>query len=220
MQVLAEENSLLQRNVRQAEEKCLRLEAEANEFRKKLEAVEKPILPASFTGSAQNINVKIVELSKNYREKCAELETYKTKCSKLVAHIELLKQKDADPTPIIDHNPPENKVNQEALLQEKLNSVTNKMLELKNLNLLLRNDLRQTNKLLQQETGVTDLNELKNGNLWKGRAQIICDLQEKNRKLKEKLRHFVGKFRYLQSTYKHYFLTLSVLTIFLLNLCQ
>lgn len=193
MQVLAEQNSLLQMTIHQAEERYLRLEAEANDFRKKLEAIEKPILPASFTGSAQNINAKIVELSKNYREKCAELEKYKTKCSKLVAHIESLKKKDTEPTPIIDNNPKENKVSQEALLQEKLNSVTNKMLELKNLNLLLRNDLRQTNKLLQQETGITDLNKLKNGGLWKGRAQIICDLQEKNRRLKEKLRQFAGE---------------------------
>lgn len=190
-QVLAEQNSLLQRNIHQIEEKYSRLEAEANELRK---PVEKPILPASFTGSTQNINAKIVELSKNYREKCAELEKYKTKCSKLVSHIESLKKKDAEPTPTItDNNPTENKVSQEALLQEKLNSVTNKMLELKNLNLLLRNDLRQANKLLQQETGIADLNELKNGGLWKGRAQIICDLQEKNKKLKEKLRHFIGE---------------------------
>lgn len=81
------------------------------------------------------------------------------------------------------------------MLQEKLNTTTNKLFEAKNLNMQLKNDLKIASKLLQQEVGEnfdTLRNTSSNSN-WRGRAQIICDLQQKNNDLKEKLKQLQDK---------------------------
>lgn len=60
----------------------------------------------------------------------------------------------------------------------------------------LKNDLKMANKLLQQEVGESfeTLSLLANSNPnWRGRAQIICDLQQKNTDLKEKVKMYQEK---------------------------
>lgn len=55
----------------------------------------------------------------------------------------------------------------------------------------LKNDLKAANKLLRQEIGESfeNLQSLMNVNTnWRGRAQMICDLQQKVSELKEKLK--------------------------------
>lgn len=75
-------------------------------------------------------------------------------------------------------------------LETKVKYITNKWSEEKNLVLQLKNDLKRANKWLQQEIGdkFETLLSLNNSNCtWRGRAQIICDLQQKNAELKAQL---------------------------------
>lgn len=84
-------------------------------------------------------------------------------------------------------------------LQEKLSSTSQKLFEAKNSNMQLKSDLKLANKLLQQEIGETFENMQNNANSnWRGRAQIICDLQQKVRELKDKLKDVQtkGKFSF------------------------
>lgn len=78
-------------------------------------------------------------------------------------------------------------------LQEKLNAANNKYFEVKNANTQLKNDLKIANKLLQQEVGDSLENLQQNAAGWRGRSQIICDLQQKNADLKEKVQTLQNK---------------------------
>lgn len=79
-------------------------------------------------------------------------------------------------------------------LQEKLGTTNMKLCEVRNTNAQLKNDLKIANKLLQQEIGdaLENLQISSNPN-WRGRAQIICDLQQKNNELREKLKAYQDK---------------------------
>lgn len=73
-----------------------------------------------------------------------------------------------------------------------MSHTTNKLSEIRNANFQLKNDLKLMNKLLQQEIGESfgSLQSLTNSNSgWRGRAQIIIDLQQKNSELKDKLKN-------------------------------
>lgn len=86
-------------------------------------------------------------------------------------------------------------------LNDKLSHTSSKLFEMKNLNLQLKNDLKLANKLLQQEIGETFENlqtMINSGNNWRGRAQIICDLQQKNNDLREKLKSYQEKSTYFR----------------------
>lgn len=83
-----------------------------------------------------------------------------------------------------------------------MNNVSVKLFEAKNANFQLKNDLKLANKLLQQEIGDTFENLqmiIGSGNNWRGRAQIICDLQQKNSDLREKLKLYQEKSIYYRS---------------------
>lgn len=76
-------------------------------------------------------------------------------------------------------------------LEDKLSSTSIKLFEMKNQNMQLRNDLKLAIKFLKQEIGESfdNLQSLANMNPnWRGRAQVICDLQQKVLELKEKLK--------------------------------
>ncbi|KAF7280952.1 hypothetical protein GWI33_005285 [Rhynchophorus ferrugineus] len=187
--VLLHENALLQDHLSKKEKQCSLLEKRLSETSQKLKDDDGSSIIARLNKSSNSINEKIVDLSKSLREKCAELEKYKTKCSKLTSYIEQNKQNESIEQEIVkqEHSPSEKEHKSELkALQAKLTSITNKLLEMKNVNLQLKNELLYANKILLQETGET-LNSLKENTNWKGRVQIISDLQEKNKKLKEKL---------------------------------
>ncbi|XP_030748184.1 coiled-coil domain-containing protein 13-like isoform X2 [Sitophilus oryzae] len=184
--VLVHENGMLRRNIQDHEEKHNKLEKQIKDLSKQLKSDESSPILERVNKASNAINTKIVELSKNLREKCAELETYKTKCSKLLTCIEELKKNETKEEIIQEvRKEPESKSEIKSL-QDRLNVTMNKLMEAKNANVQLKNDLKQANKFLQQEVGENFETLQSNGN-WKGRAQIICDLQEKNKKLKEKL---------------------------------
>lgn len=85
-------------------------------------------------------------------------------------------------------------------MQEKLNYTSSKWAEEKSANAKLKNDLKLANKWLQQEVGdkFETLLSLNNSNSnWRGRAQVICDLQKKNSELKEKLKSYQDKSDWL-----------------------
>lgn len=76
-------------------------------------------------------------------------------------------------------------------LEDKLSTTSIKLFEAKNQNMQLKNDLKTATKLLRQEIGENfeSLQSLVNLNTnWRGRAQVICDLQQKIAELKEKLK--------------------------------
>lgn len=188
MQVFAQENAVLKRDLVGLEDKYAQMQAEAESLKNQLQNRDKPLLP-QFAVSAQNASSKIVELSKSYREKCSELEKYKTKCSKLQTQLEASKLREQA---VPDRpKPTAEKPEDPAATEKQLQKLTSKMLELKSANMHLNNELKQARKLLQQEIG-QDMATLQGNSSWKGRAQIICDLVEKNKKLKEKLKVFLG----------------------------
>uniref|UniRef100_A0AAR5Q2P6 Coiled-coil domain-containing protein 13 n=1 Tax=Dendroctonus ponderosae TaxID=77166 RepID=A0AAR5Q2P6_DENPD len=186
--VFAQENAVLKRDLVGLEDKYAQMQVETESLKNLLHDREKVLLP-QFAASSQNVSSKIVELSKSYREKCSELEKYKTRCSKLQTQLQesnSREQPDKDPPkPAVEKS--EDSTAKEKQLQ-KLSAMTSKMLELKNANMQLNNELKQARKLLQQEIG-QDMETLQANGSWKGRAQIICDLVEKNKKLKEKLKN-------------------------------
>ncbi|VEN43903.1 unnamed protein product [Callosobruchus maculatus] len=164
-----QENCMLKKNLEDLESEyndCKALIREMEMKLKKSNEMEK------FVPSNQVTSIKIVELSKKLREKTSEVESLKSKCSKLKFQLFQLQ-------------------NQNDVPQEKLNTTQNKLSELNNANLQLKNDLKLANKYLQQEIGdgFESLHTFSsNPGNWRGRAQIICDLQQKNSDLKEKLK--------------------------------
>lgn len=77
------------------------------------------------------------------------------------------------------------------VLEEKLSTANTKLYDSKNANLQLKNELKLANKLLQQEIGDNFQLLASSGNSgWRGRAQVICNLQQKNNELKERLKSY------------------------------
>lgn len=165
-----------------------------------------------FTTAANASSSKIVELSKKLREKNSEVEVLKTKCSKLeklLREVEDNQQKQDTNGQLSSSflllyqyfhcTVPEKEDKEEAAekqdkiktLQEKLSSTSIRLFETKNQNMQLKNDLKLATKLLQQEVGESfeSVQSMLNTNSnWRGRAQMVCDLQQKICELKEKLK--------------------------------
>ncbi|KAF5274079.1 hypothetical protein FQR65_LT04477 [Abscondita terminalis] len=180
VQFLTHENGMLYKNISDLDDE--------------LEKVRSP--PHNSTNGAENFAcTKIVELSKQLRERNSEIEAFKTKYAKLQRRVsEMEKCKNREEEEISDSVPekPRNEVDEQLkLLTEKLSTANGKLCELRNANSSLKSNLKLANKLLQQEVGESfeslQLTINSNGN-WRGRSQIICDLQQKNAELREKLK--------------------------------
>lgn len=83
-------------------------------------------------------------------------------------------------------------------LQEKLSIANSKLFDTKNQNTQLKNDLKMANKILLQELGdnfISIQNFTTNGNSngWRGRAQQILSLQQKNSELQERISNMSDK---------------------------
>ncbi|CAG9763486.1 unnamed protein product [Ceutorhynchus assimilis] len=167
------ENQMLRKNLEESTQKYKNLQNRNEDLKNKLK--EDSIMP--LMQQSPSINSKIVELSKNLREKCVELEKYKTKHSKLVAQIEELKQTKT----YTEESKPNNEIIEIKQLKEKLRRTNNKILEYKNIHNQLKEELKQAKKLIEEEIGLSNNNH-------KSRLQIIKELQEKNKKLKDKLK--------------------------------
>ncbi|KAJ8958764.1 hypothetical protein NQ314_006363 [Rhamnusium bicolor] len=202
------ENGMLQKNLSDTELDYNKCKTKINELETKLKHFEKLTDGNDILNSTQVASIKIVELSKKLREKNSEVEVLKTKNSKLEQHVYQLQHKPEDhketglPFFFVyytakniffqkEKKKPVNELEETVKkLQEKLNHMTNKMLETKNTNLQLKNDLKLANKWLQQEIGENfeSVQSLNNNGNWRGRSQIICDLQQKNAELREKIK--------------------------------
>ncbi|XP_044264595.1 girdin-like [Tribolium madens] len=185
------------RENRSLQEELEKKEAQIQQSQTKIEKLNEKFndyencCPNDFASASQVANSKIVELSKKLREKNSEVEVYKSKCAKLESTLSELKLTQEEIVQV--DKPVETNLDEMKKLQEKLNYTTNKWIEEKNLNLQLKNDLKRANKWLQQEVGEkfeTLLSLNSSNSNWRGRAQIICDLQQKNQDLKEKLKLF------------------------------
>lgn len=68
------------------------------------------------------------------------------------------------------------------------------------MNMELKREMKLAKKMLQQEVGESfeNLQAIYNANYagWRGRAQMICDLQQKNSDLKEKLKLALEKCKF------------------------
>lgn len=190
----AHENAMVMKNLSDLESEYEKSNIKIAELEQKLNKYETIFNKAPFVTSNQVATTKIIELTKKLREKASEVESLKTKCSRLEKNITELKKSQevsssVDP-PVVIPTPRESE-SEIKKLQEKLNHLNNKLAETRNLNLQLKNDLKLANKWLQQEIGETfeSLQTLNNSNNnWRGRAQVILDLQQKNNDLKEKLK--------------------------------
>lgn len=193
---------MLEKNLRENTLKLQETETEMNKLDLRLKKYESNNNDNNtYVPSIELANNKIVELSKKLRDKTSEMESYKTKCTKLQKRVLELQSDDkfssASPstttTITIDKNDTDQQQTIIKSLQDKLNAVSSKLFESKNVNVQLKNDLKSANKFLRQEIG-DNLETLQcNSSNWRGRAQIICDLQEKNNELRDKLKTYHEK---------------------------
>ncbi|GJQ66375.1 hypothetical protein Trydic_g4406 [Trypoxylus dichotomus] len=206
IQCLTHENGMLKKNLTETEAALQNETSQVQTLTKQLKQYEEVSASNNFLSVSAVASSKIVELSKKVREKSSELESLRTKYTKVEQQLSLFQRKEEekcsevekeDSVSKIDNlNNMEDEIKQ---LHEKVNNVTIKLFETRNANMQLRNDLKLANKLLQQEIGDTFENLqtiVNNGNNWRGRAQIICDLQQKNNELKEKLKLYQEKSSY------------------------
>ncbi|KAB0796712.1 hypothetical protein PPYR_10773 [Photinus pyralis] len=199
VQYLTHENGMLYKNVSDLELQLKESTSKVSLLSEELEKSQNEPTKDNPLYVSHLASAKIVELSKQLRERNSELETYKTKLSKSQQYINELQQntcaeKETDgPVPEKLKNELEEQIK---ILQEKLNNSNSKLCETRNSNSQLKANMKIANKLLQQEVGETFENlqiiTNSNGN-WRGRAQLICDLQQKNSELKEKLKSYEDK---------------------------
>lgn len=137
---------------------------------------------------------KVVELSKKNRHLTAELNAVKSKCKSIGESQQnlqkLLTEKDEqlkqNETASIDEHPLPSEIQ---ILTDKLDRSNKKVFEILNQNTQLKNELKMSQKCLQQEIGdnvnVTQL--MSSTSNWRGRAQQIQMLHSKVTDLKGKL---------------------------------
>ncbi|XP_045483051.1 protein Daple-like isoform X1 [Harmonia axyridis] len=187
------ENGMLKKNLQEHETTLNDKKSIIENLKHKLKEYENIGNKHQYSTTTTFVSAKIVELSRRLREKNAEVESWKTKCYKLEKKMfEIQESEVKDMSGQKDENvaSPKNE-NELKKLQEKLNATSLKMRELQNSNIHLKNELKMANKHLQQEVGDTFDTINNNNNLgWRGRAQIICDLQQKNQEMREKLKNY------------------------------
>ncbi|XP_019866029.1 coiled-coil domain-containing protein 13 isoform X2 [Aethina tumida] len=193
IQYVRHENVMLQRNFSEQERQL-------EETQEKLKVLLKEQQQAGLKNSPKNeyvtasqvSNSKFVELSKKLREKTSEVECLKNRCSKLEAELSEchFSETDDGQEETVKKTPSDD--DQTKKLQDKLSMTTYKLLEAKNSNTQLKNELKSMKKCLQQEIGENYESLVSNSN-WRGRAQTICDLTQKNTELKEKLKNIQDK---------------------------
>ncbi|XP_041987953.1 coiled-coil domain-containing protein 13 isoform X2 [Aricia agestis] len=194
LQTLTAENGSLRKCLFTKDSEIKELETTIDELKERIRDIISSTGPAISLKSAGIISDKISALCKQNRHLVAEVESYKTKVSKLERKLNEIEMKTKEPekpehcqckTEPIDNDPDEVKE-----LNNKLNAVNKKLYESKNKNLELKNDILVATKILQQEIGDKFINikDLQNDLAgWKGRAQQIVLLQAKIQELEEKL---------------------------------
>ncbi|XP_060526966.1 rho-associated protein kinase 2-like [Cylas formicarius] len=147
------------------------------------------------------VSAKIVEISKKLREKCAELESCKSKYAKLENYVLELENRSTRCEPIAEFRCEDVETKR---LEEKLRATSNKLVEARDANAQLKNDLKTANEYLKRETG-EELTSLLGNSKWKGKSELINELQSKNRELKDKT-------KMMQDTQQSYAKTYQKLT--------
>ncbi|XP_060576015.1 coiled-coil domain-containing protein 13-like isoform X2 [Ruditapes philippinarum] len=179
---------------------------ELRNLKKKRE--EEKVALAATGGPVTNetAGTKIVELSKKVREMTAELESEKNKSRQLARKCQDLQQQvagmNSDNKSIrastislrssIDEKPDD--PNEIKVLQDKLKQMESKMIDYRNSNSTLKQELRIAHKALSQEVGdnVNIQSCLSANSNWRGRAQQILQLQLKNDELKQEVQKLKG----------------------------
>lgn len=151
--------------------------------------------PAISSKSAGIISAKITDLCKQNRHLVAELEGLKTKNASLerkIIQLEVqLKEAEGHDVCFCKDEPIDTSPDEMKELNNKLAAVNRKLLESKNRNLELKNEIVVATKILQKELGekFTSIKELQSDMAsWKGRAQQIVILQSKVSELEQKLK--------------------------------
>ncbi|KAK4884302.1 hypothetical protein RN001_000573 [Aquatica leii] len=194
VQYLTHENGMLYKNMSELEVRLKESVSKVNTLSDELEKTQSG--PQNSPNSSENFACsKIVELSKQLRERNSEIESYKTKCAKLQKHLNEIEKdrpnKEAEEKQASPQKPKNELEEQIKQLTEKLNTANNKLCEIRNANSQLKSNAKLANKLLQQEIGESfeNIQTTINANgTWRGRSQVICDLQQKNADLREKLK--------------------------------
>ncbi|XP_071053866.1 coiled-coil domain-containing protein 13 [Onthophagus taurus] len=200
---LTHENGMLKRNLSECENQLKESLSKTDSLTKEVKKFQDASVGGSFSTVSNIASAKIVELSKKLREKCSELEVSKTRCSKLESRLKILDETPKIQEAISDKEKKsqekindKDKIDDVKQLQEKLSATNAKLFETKNVNAQLKNDLKLANKFLQSEIGETfeNLQSLVNsGANWRGRSQMVCDLQQKNAELREKVKSLSEK---------------------------
>ncbi|XP_060526971.1 tax1-binding protein 1 homolog B-like [Cylas formicarius] len=194
------ENSVLRKDIAEKEKqnedtqrKLLKLETKLKEYQDSSDMV----------AATPNhlVSAKIVEISKKLREKCAELESCKSKYAKLENYVLELENRSTRCEPIAEFRCEDVETKR---LEEKLRATSNKLVEGRDANAQLKNDLKTANEYLKRETG-EELTSLLGNSKWKGKSELINELQSKNRELKDKI-------KMMQDTQQSYAKTYQKLT--------
>ncbi|XP_026471238.1 coiled-coil domain-containing protein 13 [Ctenocephalides felis] len=166
-------------------------------------------------GGSDIASAKLVELSKKNRNLHAELESTKMRYSSVQARLEE-SQSRAAPPPAPDPPASVDAAQQEAIirnlqaevatLREQVSLAKQRMFETRNQNLALRAELKQTQRLLQQEVGdglIMQGNTPALPSTWRGRAQQIIALQNKISDLQHKCGQTTATEQACVSTLRH-----------------
>ncbi|RMZ96435.1 Coiled-coil domain-containing 13, partial [Brachionus plicatilis] len=135
---------------------------------------------------------KIIELGKKVRELTAQLESERTKNSKLNKNVKDLENK-LDNVDSVGKSMDESKEaalrTENKELKEKMNQLTHNLMEVKSQAEILKQDLKKAHKALEKEVGESvDIKSILSGHTnWKGRQQQIILLQNKMENLKKKV---------------------------------
>lgn len=135
---------------------------------------------------------KIIELGKKVRELTAQLESEKTKNSKLNKNVKDLEYKLNNRDPVdqsIDEYKEATIKNENKELKEKIHQLTHNLMEIKSQSEIMKQDLKKAHKALEKEIGDhVDIKSILSGQTnWKGRQQQIILLQNKVETLKKKM---------------------------------
>lgn len=173
---------------------------ELRNLKKKYEEEKAALAATGGPVTNETAGTKIIELSKKIREMTAEFESEKTKYKQLTKKCHELQQQlntNSDSTAVRSStvslksstedksdDPGEVKV-----LQDKLRQMESKMVDFRNSNSSLKQELRIAHKALAQEIGenVNIQSVLNATSNWRGRSQQIIQLQQKNEELKQEI---------------------------------
>ncbi|XP_011869714.1 PREDICTED: coiled-coil domain-containing protein 13 [Vollenhovia emeryi] len=192
-------NTFLQNQIRELTTENERLRRAFEQTEEKLRKLSRGKQNLQNATTAEPATTKLIELSKKYRDRTAEVEALKTKCKNLEATLvikdENLERQRTELQQTLKSetckDSGDSKVDEERIkcLKNKLQRAQAKLCESRNTCAVLKQEINKAQKLLCSEVGeninISALSSIPGG--WRGRAEQIRNLQQKLAELQMKL---------------------------------